>query len=696
LQFGGPLLAALGKHRRLTVKVALGIDTGGTYTDAVLLDQESTELIANAKALTTYHDLSIGIGQAVKAVLDQSGLSPDDITMVALSTTLATNALVVGRGSPVCLILIGYDPDLIREYGFDRSLVTDNVIYVSGGHDGEGNEQAPLDETTIRQAVTAQRDRVEAFAVSGYFGVRNPDHELRAKALIEELTGQPDGSSLPVTCGHELTTGLNAVHRATTTVLNARLIPLLKDLIATVRRTLDTSGVTAPLMVVRGDGSLVRTKWAMERPIETILSGPAASVMGGWHLAGRRDALVVDMGGTTTDIAILRDGRPRLNQRGAQVGKWRTMIEAVDVHTVGLGGDSLVSPTNDSKLSIGPRRVIPLCLLASEYPAIKDQLQNAASSRLNSIGQFILAINPSQVRGLNATELDLIDRLAGGPLSVNELLYSMRLGALLARRLESLETRRLVLRAGFTPTDALHVLGRFERWDVEASRLGADSLAGYLDCSPAEMCEQVINQVSNRISQEVIGKVLADEAAPFDWNQELVGEALLARAQGLAPGSDLACQLTLQKPLVAIGAPVEAYLPQVARQLHTEKVIPDHAGVANAIGAAVGSVILQLRVNISQLNAGERYRVHLPDGVHDFPTLEAGIEHAEQVSMTHLKNLAHQAGTDQYEVQINREDKLAPINPEWGQYIYLGTELTFMAVGRPSPATNHEWAFKSA
>ncbi len=672
------------------MKAAVGIDTGGTYTDAVLLDQDSTELLASAKALTTYHDLSIGIGQAFKNILDQSGIEPDNITMVALSTTLATNALVEGRGSPVCLILVGYDPDLIREYGFEPNLVTDNVVYVSGGHNGEGNEQAPLDESAVRQAVMAHRDRVEAFAVSGYFGVRNPNHELRVKALVEELTTQPDGSSLPVTCGHELTTRLNAVHRATTTVLNARLIPQLKDLIATVRRTLDTFGVVAPLMVVRGDGSLVRATWAMERPIETILSGPAASAMGGWHLAGRRDAVVVDMGGTTTDIAVLRDGRPRLNPVGAQVGEWRTMIEAVDVHTVGLGGDSLVSLTNDGSLSIGPRRVIPLCVLASEHPTIKRQLQGEASVRLNLVGQFALAINASKVRGLNDAELELLNRLIAGPLSVNELLYSLRLGTLLTRRLESLELRRLVLRAGFTPTDALHVLGRFERWDTEASRLGAALIASHLNCSPEELCEQVINRVSNRISQEVVSKVLGDETGHIDWDKESVGRALLARAQNLVPDSSLVCQLTLQKPLVAIGAPVEAYLPQAAQQLHTDNVIPDHAGVANAIGAAVGSIILQLRVNISQLNAGEQYRVYLPDGVHDFRSLEKGVEYAEEMSRDHLKKLAHQAGTDQYEVQLNREDKLVPINPEWGQYIYLGTELTFTVVGRPSPATNHE------
>ena len=162
-------------------------------------------MLAGDKALTTHHDLSIGIGQAVAAVFEGNGVSPAEVDLVALSTTLATNAIVEGRGGPVCLLLIGYDPALIRQYGFERDLVTQDVVYLYGGHDGLGNEVEPLDEDAAREAILARRDRVDAFAVSGYFGVRNPAHELRVHALVEELT------DLPVTCGHELTTRLNAV-----------------------------------------------------------------------------------------------------------------------------------------------------------------------------------------------------------------------------------------------------------------------------------------------------------------------------------------------------------------------------------------------------------------------------------------------------------------------------------------------------
>jgi len=660
--------------------LALGIDTGGTYTDAVVVDHASGAVLASAKALTTRYDLSVGMGQAVAAAFGGQTVSPAEVSLVAISTTLATNAIVEGQGSPVCLLLIGYDQELIRQHGFERDLATQNVVYLRGGHDVAGNEVEPLDEAAAREAILAWRNRVEAFAVSGYFGVRNPAHELRVRALVEELT------ALPVACGHELTTRLNAVRRATTVALNARLIPLLRELIVTVRRTLQEMDVEAPLMVVKGDGSLVRAEWAIQRPIETILSGPAASMVGAWHLADRRDVWVVDVGGTTTDIAALRDGRPRLNPEGAQVGQWRTMVEAVDIHTVGLGGDSHVRLSREGQLVIGPRRVVPLCLLASEHPKILGELRRQVMTRQREslAGQFVLA-HRRPANALSEQDQDLLRHLATGPQSLASLVNRLRYVSLLTRRIEGLEARRLVLRAGFTPTDALHVLGRFERWDTEASWLGAELLAAQANLSPEAFCGRVIAKVSNIVATALVSKVLGDEAALPDWEREPAATALLNRALGKVPGSDLDCQLCLRRPVVAVGAPVEAYMPRVAEQLHTELVIPRHAEVANAVGAVAGGVVQQLRATIRPLNAN-RLRLHLPDGVRDFSTVEEAVAYARQVVPVQLKVLARQAGADQVEVQMVRLDRDAPVAAGWGQRVYLGTELTFTAVGRPSLA----------
>lgn len=675
--------------------IALGIDTGGTYTDAVFVTYPEGRVIAGAKALTTRQDLSQGIGAAIRAVFESAAaegqpIQPSDITLVSLSTTLATNTLAEGQRGRVCLLLIGYDPALMQAYRFDRELATDDVVYLAGGHDVVGDEVTPLDEAAAREAILARKDRVEAFAVSGYFSVRNPAHELRVQALVEELTGAA------VTCGHELTSQLNAVRRATTVSLNAHLIAPLRELLLGVEATLAGMEIVAPLMVVKGDGSLVRAEFALRRPIETILSGPAASVVGAWHLAGRRDVWTVDVGGTTTDIAQLRDGWPVLNVNGARVGGWRTMIEAVDVHTTGLGGDSHVRVGEDRQLSIGPKRAIPLCLLASEHPHVTARLREAAAippARWDNESVEFLALGRRTRDRLDEIEAEIVARAAAGPAPVDDFTDRSRAGALVRRRLADLQVRGLLRRAAFTPTDALHVLGVFERWDAEASRLAAAMLAGQAGLDVEAFCRLVVERFAQQVATEVVNKVLEDEVGRPNWAEEPAGAALLGRAlgrgnhAGAGQDTDLGCTLTLKRPLVAIGAPVAAYLPQTAAHLNTELIIPPHAEVANAVGAVSGSIIQRAQVTISVLDADGTLRVHgLPGGVIDFRGLEKAVQYAETVMHAHLRDLALQAGAAQVELSRSRHDLRTPVKGYSGQELFLGSTLVFTAAGRPSPA----------
>ena len=329
----------------------LGIDTGGTYTDAVLFD-ETAGVLASGKSLTTKHDLALGVGRAVDSVLGESAA---DIELVSLSTTLATNAIVESQGSPVGLILVGQGPEALKRSDLSRALRGDPVVFVTGGHTAAGDEQAPLDEAAVLAGLSEHSSKVAAFAVASLFAVRNAAHEQRVRDIVRDHTG------LPVTCSHELSSNLDAPRRALTALLNARLIPFLQQLILATRQMLEDRGIGAPLMVVLGDGSLVAAEEALKRPVETILSGPAASAVGARYLSGKNDVLISDIGGTTTDIAILRNGWPALNVQGATVGGWRTMVEAVAVHTVGLGGDSEVHA--GAGLALGPRRVVPLSLV---------------------------------------------------------------------------------------------------------------------------------------------------------------------------------------------------------------------------------------------------------------------------------------------------------------------------------------------
>lgn len=673
--------------------LSLGIDTGGTYTDAVLVEHETGRVVVGAKALTTRHNLAIGIAGAIRAVFAAAAemgaaAQTGDVALVALSTTLATNTLAEGQRGAVCLLLIGYDRELMAAYDFERELATDDVVYIAGGHDAVGDEAAPLDEAAARAAILARRATAEAFAISGYFSVRNPAHELRVKALVEELTG------LPATCGHELTSQFNAVRRATTVALNAHLIAPLAELIASVQATLAELGIAAPLMVVKGDGSLVRAEWALRRPVETILSGPAASAVGAWHLAGRRDVWTVDVGGTTTDIAALRDGWPRLNAQGARVAGWRTMVEAVDVHTTGLGGDSHVRFDSEGQLLIGPRRAVPLALLAREHPEVVAELRRQADGPAerwdDGAAEFLVLGRPARGR-LAEAEQEILARLADGPRAAAQLIERSRVGGLARRRLADLEGRGLVRRAAFTPSDALHVLGRFCAWDAEAARLAAMLLARRAGLEVTAFCEQVVERFAQRVATELISKVLEDEVGRPDWAGEptaaaLLGRALDGREPQAAPASDLACALTLRRPVVAIGAPVAAYLPQAAHYLHTELIIPPHAEVANAVGAVSGSIVQRVHAFITPLDEEGRVRLHLPDGVHDFRRLHDAVEHAAAIMPAHVAALARQAGAEQVEVRTTRVDQTAAVKGSLNQTIYLGSELTFVAAGRPSPA----------
>ncbi|RUY90073.1 hydantoinase/oxoprolinase family protein, partial [Mesorhizobium sp. M7A.F.Ca.CA.001.12.2.1] len=402
----------------------LGVDTGGTYTDAVLWS-ESTGIVAKAKSLTTRHDLAEGIAGAVDAVLSEAAIEPGAIKLVSMSTTLATNALVEGQGGRVALVMIGFaEADLDRN-GLSKALGSDPVIFCPGGHDVHGDPR-PLVLDALVAALPSLADTVSGIAVASYFAVRNPEHEVAVRDVIRERTG------LPVTCSHELSSKLGGPRRAMTTLLNARLISMIDRLVDATEGFLARRGIVAPLMVVRGDGALITAEFARARPIETILSGPAASLVGARYMTGIDDGVVSDIGGTTTDIAVLDGGRLRLDPEGATVGGMRTMVEAVAMRTFGLGGDSEVSLHERSLTStivLGPRRLVPLALAAVKHGdaihnGLKRQLLSPNTSRLD--GRFALCTGVPErlAAGLTVTEARLYAHISAIPAALDRLLVS--------------------------------------------------------------------------------------------------------------------------------------------------------------------------------------------------------------------------------------------------------------------------------
>jgi N-methylhydantoinase A/oxoprolinase/acetone carboxylase beta subunit len=641
----------------------LGLDTGGTYTDAVLL-AEGRQVVASAKSLTTPWNLAIGIGKALRAVLDllPTGASRADITLVSMSTTLATNAVVEHRFSPVCALLIGFDDAMVERSGLQRHGGADIVLRVQGGHGAAGEESAALDEAAITRAVLEHAERVEAFAVAANFSVRNPAHELRARKIIRAL------SPKPVTCAHELSSKLDAPRRALTAALNARLTPQIGRLIEALAQVLANEAVHAPLMIVKGDGSLMKAEIAIEYPVETILSGPAASVVGAGHLTGLANFVVADMGGTTTDIAVVSGGRPVISDQGALVGMWRTMVEAVDVRTSGLGGDSETRFDRQLRLRVGPRKVMPLSLMAHAFPTALPLLRSIAElARLPDYATQFAFRNPERrpPEHLSSQERRVWEALDLEPRRVSTLVRS----AAGLEALHRLADSGLATVAAFTPSDAMHVLDRQHDWCREAAECGARILATEEHNARASVEPDSARGISERTVEHVVretGRILLAAALAHDPGIEAhskgwgtLGAPLVEEiVAGRQLSSLLETRMNLARPLVAIGAPAGAYYPEVARRLGAELAIPAHAAVCNAVGAVAGVVSQTVEILVNQPSF-KVFRVHDPNGIQDYEDPAPALEHARRASRELALAAARRAGAVHPHVETSVSERLA-------------------------------------
>jgi N-methylhydantoinase A/oxoprolinase/acetone carboxylase beta subunit len=549
-----------------------------------------------------------------------------------------------------------------------------------------GDEQAPLDREAVEKAIRAYAPKVAAFAVSGYFSVRNPAHELAVKAMVREIAG------LPVTCGHELTSKLDAPRRALTVALNARLIPQLQQLIRAVEGILRSRSIEAPLMVVKGDGSLIAAEVALNCPVETILSGPAASLVGAHHLCGSGDVVVSDMGGTTTDVAMLSGGRPVLNREGAIVGGWRTMVEAVAVHSYGLGGDSELRLDETGGLILGPRRSVPLSLLGAEHPRVIEKLKHQVEEpiRVGYDGQFLRRLRRLDTKesGLRPDELDLWEALEPGPLALSDFLQ----GPAKQRAMKRPPDRGLAILSSFTPSDAAHALGLQKTWSQEAAELGArlwirrlDALGGEKLKEVEPFCQRVVEQAVRQSVAAILGTAFDQSLGVASDRMGALGELVMERmAAGTASESPLVTlDMNLKRPLVGIGAPAATYYTEIARRLGARLIVPPHADVCNAVGAVAGGVLQRVELLILQPTQG-CFRVHLPDGVVDFKQLDAAVERAEAAASSEVRRLAQEAGAAEPEINIEREDKVVTTA---GTTLFIESRIRATAFGRPRLAT---------
>ncbi len=573
-----------------TARYGLGVDTGGTFTDAVIIDLDDYSVVAKRKSPTTHEDLSIGLGNSVRAVFESCDIKPADISLVGISTTLATNSILEGHGGEVGLILIGWNPMNPVHFG------EKNQVFVKGGYDSKGQPLASMSKAEVVEAIKKVSEGVDAIAISGLFSIANSSQEKKVKDLAIQMTG------LPVIAGHELSAAMGIDLRAETAVLNGKLISIVSKFFDDVENVFKEVGVTAPIMVYKGDGSVMTIETARIYPIETILSGPAASSMGGMILSGHEDCVMVDIGGTSTDIAVIEGGFPQIQFEGASVGKWRTRVKAVDMSTVALGGDSRVR-LDGTKFIVGPDRVIPLCRYTEEYPDLVEKIIQS------EIFEYYETIPDADRSILTEKELRIFSVIDGkGPLNKMEIINMVEGLWVIDTELNSMIQKEVLRIAALTPTDVMVFLKKFTLGNKAGADAGIIALSNKLGMTKKQAAIALFEEIKTLVAEAVMTKVFDDRFR--NWYDD--GSKVLMRRLVSKTRTDTVEILPKFKiPIVGVGAPSQFMMEDLSERLNAEVLFPEHNDVGNAIGAITSKVSESLSATIAP-TPDYRYMASIP------------------------------------------------------------------------------------
>ena len=670
------------------MKLGIGIDTGGTYTDAVIYDFEKEKIMGSAKALTTRENLVTGILGALDALPQELVRQAD---MISLSTTLATNACVEDKSGRAKLIFFGGDREIINKCGKQYGLPpADEICIFNEKVSGEGTET--LAKSAKKQFAEPDweafgRQLGEEFSLLDGVGIIEVNSrqdgaaiEKKAKKIFEEKY------DVPVVCGHELFSELNSLQRGASTLLNAGLFPVIREFLDAVKKALAARKIQASvLVIVRSDGSLMSEEFAALHPVETLLCGPAASAVGCARLTDNPNSIMVDMGGTTTDIALLKDGVPVQVTEGVSIGRWKTFVNGLYIKTLGLGGDSAVH-YKEKSLILEEYRVIPLCVAAQKYPSVVENLKKIVPRKHTRYlyEHYLLIKDISESSLYTDKEKAFCNALRKGPLpvmeaakAIGEEIYTLNVDRLLKDGIVSL--------CGLTPTDMMHIKGDFQSYDREASLLGAKFAACNLEVTVSELCDMVYEEIKRRMYVNIVKALLENQYPHYMKNGVSPEVEQFICENGAAAGEKsgmLSLMLQTDFSLVGVGGPIGIFLEDVAKRLGTHAVIPEYYQVANALGAIMGSINASASVEIRQEMKAEgdgRFLIPGSEGERSFETLEEAKEFAVGEAEKRARLEAEKRGAQgDISVTVTTADNSAMA--ETGA-VYLGTVVTARAVG---------------
>jgi N-methylhydantoinase A/oxoprolinase/acetone carboxylase beta subunit len=386
----------------------LGIDVGGTHTDAVVINQQG--IMAAAKVITVHENLLHSVRMAFEKVLQS--VSPRQIRKINLSTTLTTNAIIEQKLDPVGMFVAsgpGIDPEQYQ--------IGEHYFPCQGSIDHRGVEREPLADDQVESYLqTCKADDVRHYAAVSKFSPRNPVHE---KILQKKLAAHADF----VTLGHQLSGRLNFPRRIATAYYNSAIRQPFNHFADAIEDSMKKLGIQAPINILKANGGTMPFAVSRRLPVESILSGPAASVMGIVALCDiHEDAIILDIGGTTTDIAIFATGAPLLEKEGITIGGHSTLVRALITRSIGIGGDSLIQ-VNKGKLTVGPQRSGPAMAFGGTSPTLIDACNikgiSTAGNKQASIDGLILLAEKQQT-----TLPELADRIIDT--AVNSILSATR------------------------------------------------------------------------------------------------------------------------------------------------------------------------------------------------------------------------------------------------------------------------------
>jgi N-methylhydantoinase A/oxoprolinase/acetone carboxylase beta subunit len=634
----------------LAAPLGIGIDTGGTFTDIVLFDLGTGRLLRKAKTPTTHGDYTVCVGKAFDAL----AASPAEVAAlrrVALSTTLATNTVAEDKVHPTALVIEPGDVRLPAEFHPYLAVLKSQVGFNT-------EEVVPVSEREVREKTEALADSVDSFAVSGYASTRNPAHEQQIAALLRRMYRKP------VVLGSELTHRLNFMQRAQAAALNAGLLPVILEWIEAVKLILKRHGIACALYIVKGDGSLMEEQEAVQRPVQTLFSGPAASLQGGVYLSRQSEAVVVDVGGTTTDIGRVHGGRAPLKTGGILINDRQIAVDGLDIATFGLAGDSRLMRLGEMRFRFVNERALPFCRARERYPSLSldavkaeltDQWHFGDWDLIELVGLDALRLGKADLEVLSATQRWLVERLREQPRRVRALSEEQEKSESeiasgqaaqsagvqpVGEAVQDLIRRRLAVRIALTPTDIYCARGHAPGFAVEDARQAAALYARMADQDPEPFLQRMHEVIRGQATGILVG-YLAGFDPPLDQEGPVMEKLVtLMHTANEAAGPEVPTSpLLALDPRCAIvlagaGAPVlYADAPPAIRQ---RMLAPKDGDVANALGAITTRFLLRESVTIEPTKRGtvELYDHH---GKRPFETLGEAMTHARTALKTQLE-----------------------------------------------------------